>query len=79
MYCTSEEKLIQRTCVLELENFVEIIHFLKVETSRIFHVSVFFACKMKKLMDGKLAPLKRRGRSAKLTGAHVKWAHGMPY
>ena len=46
---------------------------MKVETSRIFHVSVFFACKMKKLMDGKLAPLKRRGRSAKLTGAHVKW------
>ena len=43
------------------------------ETSRIFHVSVFFACKMKKLMDGKLAPLKRRRRSAKLTGAHVKW------
>ena len=29
MYCTSEEKLIQRTCVLELEDFVEIIHFLK--------------------------------------------------
>ena len=28
---------------------------------------------MKKLVDGKLAPLKRTGRSAKLTAAHVKW------